>query len=87
MAPPNTPLVMAGWTGSAGVVPMSGRHQGGCHILMDDGAVQFVTDTIEAGNQTIVGCGGDSENSVTMPDPNPPPQWVPPDNADTPAAN
>ncbi|TWT78902.1 hypothetical protein CA13_02990 [Planctomycetes bacterium CA13] len=29
----------------------SSRHQGGCHVLMSDGAVKFITDSIEAGNQ------------------------------------
>lgn len=28
----------------------SSRHQGGTHVLMGDGAVKFVTDSIEAGN-------------------------------------
>ncbi len=27
-----------------------GRHRGGAHILMDDGAVRFITDSIEAGD-------------------------------------
>ncbi|MFG0290199.1 MAG: DUF1559 domain-containing protein [Rhodopirellula sp. JB044] len=31
---------------------MSSRHQGGCHVLMSDGAVKFVTDSIEAGNSS-----------------------------------
>nr|WP_236623699.1 H-X9-DG-CTERM domain-containing protein [Rhodopirellula baltica] len=30
---------------------MGSRHQGGCHILMADGAVKFITDSIESGNQ------------------------------------
>ncbi len=29
---------------------VSSRHQGGAHVLMGDGAVKFVTDSIEAGN-------------------------------------
>jgi len=33
-----------------GVVPPGSRHQGGCHVLMGDGAVKFITDSIEAGN-------------------------------------
>lgn len=35
---------------SSGILPPSSRHQGGCHVLMGDGAVIFVTDSIEAGN-------------------------------------
>ena len=31
---------------------MSSHHQGGCHVLMGDGAVKFVTDSIEAGDAT-----------------------------------
>ncbi|TWU40295.1 hypothetical protein Q31b_36430 [Novipirellula aureliae] len=31
------------------VATASSRHQGGCHILMGDGAVKFITDSIEAG--------------------------------------
>jgi prepilin-type N-terminal cleavage/methylation domain-containing protein/prepilin-type processing-associated H-X9-DG protein len=30
--------------------PPSSRHQGGCHVLMGDGAVKFITDSIESGN-------------------------------------
>ncbi|EMI15596.1 protein containing DUF1559 [Rhodopirellula maiorica SM1] len=52
MAPPNTPCVMGGWTQSSGLLPPASRHQGGCHILMGDGAVKFVTDSIESGNQS-----------------------------------
>ena len=37
-----------------GVCPPGSRHQGGCHILMGDGAVIFVTDSIEAGDQNSV---------------------------------
>jgi prepilin-type N-terminal cleavage/methylation domain-containing protein/prepilin-type processing-associated H-X9-DG protein len=33
-----------------GVLPPSSRHQGGVHVLMGDGAVVFITDSIEAGN-------------------------------------
>ncbi|MCM2370233.1 DUF1559 domain-containing protein [Aporhodopirellula aestuarii] len=35
----------------SGVFSASSRHQGGCHVLMGDGAVKFITDSIEAGNQ------------------------------------
>lgn len=34
-----------------GTYTMASRHQGGCHVLFADGAVKFITDSIEAGNQ------------------------------------
>lgn len=47
--PPNTPVRN---NGSQAICPPSSRHQGGCHILMADGAVKFVTDSIDAGNSS-----------------------------------
>ena len=46
----------------------SSRHQGGTHVLMGDGAVKFVTDSIEAGNSQAgmvwaTGTGGQSAGS------------------------
>ena len=50
--PPNKEnCVRFGPTG-LGILPPSSRHQGGCHILMADGSVIFVTDSIEAGDST-----------------------------------
>ncbi|QDT01903.1 hypothetical protein K227x_02720 [Rubripirellula lacrimiformis] len=48
--PPNSEVCLAGHVDTRGVVPPSSRHPGGCHILMCDGAVKFITDSIEAGN-------------------------------------
>lgn len=45
------------WWGRAGVYGPGSRHQGGCHVLMGDGAVKFITDSIEAGNQGITPVG------------------------------
>ncbi|TWU50995.1 hypothetical protein Poly51_42880 [Rubripirellula tenax] len=51
---PNREVCLGGAAGdgvnSPGVSTVSSRHQGGAHILMSDGAVKFVTDSIEAGN-------------------------------------
>ncbi len=47
---PNSELCSNGGDASSGSMSPSSRHQGGCHVLMGDGAVKFVTDSIEAGN-------------------------------------
>ncbi|MEM8671267.1 MAG: DUF1559 domain-containing protein [Planctomycetota bacterium] len=52
--PPNSAICSNGnntWT--AGIYSPSSRHQGGAHILMGDGAVVFITDSIEAGDINI----------------------------------
>lgn len=36
---------------NAMIAPPGSRHQGGCHVLMGDGAVRFITNSIEAGNE------------------------------------
>ncbi len=50
--PPNSEnCVTNPFDNSDGVLGAASRHQGGCHVLMADGAVKFVTDSIESGNQ------------------------------------
>ncbi len=50
--PPNGSLVMPNNSDSAwAMAPPSSNHQGGVQIVMGDGSVKFVTDSIEAGNQ------------------------------------
>jgi prepilin-type N-terminal cleavage/methylation domain-containing protein/prepilin-type processing-associated H-X9-DG protein len=53
--PPNSEVCGAFWVAwvADGMYPPSSRHQGGCHVLMADGAVVFITDSIEAGDSTI----------------------------------
>ncbi len=46
---PNSECVTQ-WSNSTGIWSMSSRHQGGAHVLMGDGAVIFMTDSVEAGD-------------------------------------
>ncbi len=39
--------------GREGTNTAASRHQGGAHVMFADGAVKFVTDNIEAGDQTV----------------------------------
>lgn len=51
--PPNSASCMVNNNdNSESIFSMGSRHQGGCHILMGDGAVIFITDSIEAGDAT-----------------------------------
>lgn len=57
--PPNREMCMdsTGDHNNAAIAPPGSRHQGGCHMLMTDGAVKFITDSIEAGNQNSAQVG------------------------------
>ncbi len=48
--PPNAAIGGGNNSGQTGMFPPSSRHQGGAHVLMSDGAVIFITDSIEAGD-------------------------------------
>ncbi|MCC9641921.1 DUF1559 domain-containing protein [Rhodopirellula sp. JC740] len=51
--PPNSPTCAMQWGTSwqSGVFSSASHHQGGVHVLLADGAVRFVTDSIDAGNR------------------------------------
>lgn len=53
--PPNSEVCLTRGHTSDGIVPPSSRHQGGAHVLMGDGAVIFMTDSVEAGDSRA-GC-------------------------------
>ncbi|NND96694.1 MAG: DUF1559 domain-containing protein [Pirellulaceae bacterium] len=51
MLAPNREVCLGGGGDfDVGVLPPSSRHQGGAHVLMGDGAVIFITDSVEAGD-------------------------------------
>lgn len=50
--PPNAEACVDRWYEGGGAFTASSRHQGGAHVLMGDGAVKFITDSIEAGNRS-----------------------------------
>jgi prepilin-type processing-associated H-X9-DG protein len=51
--PPNSPSCHeTNGDNRESIISMGSRHQGGCHVLMGDGAVVFITDSIEAGDST-----------------------------------
>ncbi|WP_442505409.1 DUF1559 domain-containing protein [Novipirellula sp. SH528] len=68
--PPNAPVVYDTSSTTAtdifrwGIFSPSSRHQGGCHVLMGDGAIKFITDSIEAGGGAMVSHDG---NGATLP--------------------
>lgn len=54
--PPNSEACHGNWSGNpGGVYSIGSRHQGGAHVLMGDGAVIFMTDSVEAGDQRASG--------------------------------
>jgi len=65
--PPNGYNVARG-EGNFGIYTAASRHQGGCHVLLGDGAVRFITSSIESGNQGIVAFG-QANPSVGLPSP------------------
>ena len=68
--PPNSYSATNGGSQKDGFVTAASRHIGGCHVLIADGAVKFVTDSIESGNQnrTAPGCvGGGADAGMESP--------------------
>ncbi|QDV42361.1 Type II secretion system protein G precursor [Stieleria neptunia] len=69
--PPNRELCFTQlWYQSEGVCPPSSRHQGGAHVLMGDGAVKFITDSIEAGDpagRAMVSLDAQNDDPLSIP--------------------
>ena len=47
---PNSEVCLVGSSDTHGVAPPSSHHTGGAHVLIADGAVKFITDSIDAGD-------------------------------------
>lgn len=47
--PPNRELCVFGYRGK-GICPPSSHHHGGCQVMMADGAIKFISDSIDVGN-------------------------------------
>lgn len=54
--PPNKENCTVGADATDGIFTAASRHPGGCHIVMADGAVRFITESIDAGDQTLAAC-------------------------------
>ena len=48
--PPNSEVCLAGHADTHGIVPPSSHHKGGVQVVMADGALRFISNSIEAGN-------------------------------------
>ena len=56
--PPNTEICSMNAELHGALSSTSSRHQGGAHVLISDGAVKFITDSIEAGGGRSIRDGG-----------------------------
>ncbi|MCO8124649.1 DUF1559 domain-containing protein [Stieleria sp. TO1_6] len=65
--PPNGVSCAYAGDGSDGMFTVGSRHQGGAHVLMGDGAVRFITDSIEAGDNTANSPAWPVNSSTTPP--------------------
>lgn len=69
--PPNRELCLQYGHIGNGVAPPSSRHESGAHLLMTDGAVKFITNSIDAGDSSSgsVYIGGTGNRAPDSPSP------------------
>ncbi|TWT64841.1 DUF1559 domain-containing protein [Allorhodopirellula solitaria] len=64
VSPPNSACIVEAH-GSRGILPPSSRHQGGVHVAFGDGAIKFLTESIEAGTQSRPTIGFDASGKIS----------------------
>lgn len=73
--PPNSEVCVTFFDTGQGMLPASSRHQGGVHILMADGAVIFITDSIDTGDLTHKTISSRSDSQLPPGSPSPYGLW------------
>ena len=66
--PPNSYSQANNQLHSDGFFTAGSRHSGGCHVLLGDGAIRFVTESIDSGNQNANTPGVDNDGAVVAND-------------------
>ncbi|MCA9139110.1 MAG: DUF1559 domain-containing protein, partial [Planctomycetales bacterium] len=64
--PPDSPSATADDGDQSAVISASSHHGGGTHVVFGDGAVKFITSSIDAGDPTAKSVGLDRENSNSL---------------------
>lgn len=59
LGPNQGSYTQGGWDGEDGIYPPSSRHPGGVHVLIGDGTVRFINDSIDTGNLNCPGAMSD----------------------------
>ncbi|WP_413431331.1 DUF1559 domain-containing protein [Crateriforma spongiae] len=74
--PPNSPsCARAAWDAGDGIWSAGSYHPGGCHVVMGDGSVHFVSEAIDAGNPATPAVGAPGWNGSPAGSPSPYGVW------------
>ncbi|QDV63194.1 DUF1559 domain-containing protein [Crateriforma conspicua] len=74
--PPNSPTcARAGWDAGDGIWSAGSYHPGGCHVVMGDGSVHFVSEAIDAGSPDTPAVGRPQWNGSPAGSPSPYGVW------------
>jgi hypothetical protein len=62
--PPNSEVCVTFADTGQGMLPPSSRHQGGVHVMLGDGAIKFITDSVDTGDLTIATVSNQSDSDL-----------------------